>query len=358
MKKIKKLKHLLCLFLITLVITANATTVSAAETSIIKDIFISEDNYKNTMNDTVIPYLNSIEKDGFITGKENAKLYYKKYLVENSKGSIVISHGFTEYIERYYELIYYFAKSSYNVFIMEHRGHGRSSNLSTKDNSQINVEDFNYYVSDLKTFIDDIVVPANKDNDLFLYGHSMGGAISAKFLINHTGYFNAAVLNAPMMSVKTGFPEFFADAFATSATFLGFGDSYAPGQTPYTKNQKFADAATSSQNRFTFDHNLQKDNTKIQKGGLSLRWLNESIDATQYITSKKNASKVKTPILLFQAGNDTYVNSSGQDNFVKYAGNCTLVKIKDGKHELYRETDDILLPILNKALKFYSDNNK
>ena len=45
--------------------------------------------------------MNSIKKnvnfeDGYFMGKENLKIYYKSYEVKDSKGSIVISHGFCE----------------------------------------------------------------------------------------------------------------------------------------------------------------------------------------------------------------------------------------------------------------------
>ena len=57
---------------------------------------------------------------------------------------------------------------------MEHRGHGRSGCLGANDNTQINVEDFNYYINDLKLFIDKEVLENNK-NELFLFSHSIGG---------------------------------------------------------------------------------------------------------------------------------------------------------------------------------------
>ena len=101
---------------------------------------------------------NVIYEDGFFMGEKDIKIYYKSYEVEDSEDVIVISHGFCESSEKYRELIKTFNKNNYSVYIIDHRGHGKSGRLGI-DNSQINVEDFNYYIKDLKTFLDSIVVP-------------------------------------------------------------------------------------------------------------------------------------------------------------------------------------------------------
>src|SRR5471030_2112424 len=138
--------------------------------------YISQNNYKEEMLNTVEPYLKKKLKSGYILGQKKLKLYYEKFIIDNAKANIVISHGFKEYTEKYYELIYYFMKEGYSVFIIEHRGHGRSQRLGI-DDSQINVEKFNYYVEDFKKFIDEIVIPDSKNKSLLLFAHSMGGGI-------------------------------------------------------------------------------------------------------------------------------------------------------------------------------------
>ena len=135
---------------------------------------------------------NVIYEDGFFMGEKDIKIYYKSYEVEDSEDVIVISHGFCESSEKYRELIKTFNKNNYSVYIIDHRGHGKSGRLGI-DNSQINVEDFNYYIKDLKTFLDSIVVPNLNDRKLYLFAHSMGGAIGALFLEKHNNYFEKAI---------------------------------------------------------------------------------------------------------------------------------------------------------------------
>ena len=221
----------------------------------LNEIFISEDNYAYEMKQIVEPYLNNLESNGYIEGQEGIDIFYKKYILEDSIGSIVISHGFTEVIDKYNEIIYYFLNNGYSVFAMEHRGHGRSGYLG-KDTSQIYVKDYNYYILDLKKFIDEIVVPDSGDKDLFLFAHSMGGGIAAKFLQDYPEYFDAAVLTGPMMEVNTGsFPKFIARPITWVMTNLGLGYSYAAGEEPYTDEYDFEGASTSSEARYSYTYN-------------------------------------------------------------------------------------------------------
>ena len=62
--------------------------------------------------------LNVKKESGYFKGCNNISIYYEKFIVENEKGSIVISHGFTEVIDKYNEIIYYFKKNGYSVFAM------------------------------------------------------------------------------------------------------------------------------------------------------------------------------------------------------------------------------------------------
>ncbi|MGN0143769.1 MAG: alpha/beta hydrolase, partial [Clostridium sp.] len=91
--------------------------------------YVSSNDYSEHMIKDIEPILNSLKKSGYITGINNMKLYYEKYIVEHAKASIVICHGIGEYTEKYNEIMYYFITNGYSVFIIEHRGNGRSGRL-------------------------------------------------------------------------------------------------------------------------------------------------------------------------------------------------------------------------------------
>lgn len=324
---------------------------------------ISEDNYEYEMTNIVEPYIDSIKETGYIKGVNDQSLYYEKYILEDAKASIVISHGYTECLEKYNEMIYYFLKNNYNVFAMEHRGHGRSGSLGIADKTQIHVESFDNYITDLKSFMDEIVIPEKKDNPVFLFAHSMGGAIGAKFLEEYPEYFDRAVLSAPMLEINTGkIPSFLGRMFAKLVIMLGKGGNYAPGMGPYNPSYDVDTICTSSEIRYVNQHKFIWNNEEVQRGEASYNWVYESLSATKEIVKKENASKVKIPVLLFQAGKDSLVNPGGQDKFAQYAEDCQIKYYADARHELYGESDGIQKSYLKNLFEFYesglnSDNS-
>ena len=320
--------------------------------------YISQNNYKEEMLNKAEPYLKKKLKSGYILGQNNLKLYYEKFIVKNAKANIVICHGIRECTEKYYELIYYFMQEEYSVFIIEHRGHGRSQRLGI-DTSQINVEKFNYYVEDFKKFIDEIVIPDSNNKSLLLFAHSMGGGIGTIFLEEYTNYFKAAVLSSPMHEMNTGkSPKILANIVSMGMKLCGKETMYLPGQIPYTGEKKIPSSSTSCKERYEYLHDKIKKNSAYHSGGSSASWYLESLKATKKLIKKENASKVKIPILLFQAEYDTYVIPKGQNKFASYAKNCELIHIKGSKHESYFERDEIVFAIIEKVLSFYENNYK
>jgi lysophospholipase len=318
--------------------------------------YISQSNYKEEMLNKVEPYLRKKLKHGYILGENNLKLYYEKFIAENPKANIVICHGFGEFTEKYYELIYYFLKDGYSVFILEHRGHGRSQRLG-KDKYQVNVEKFDYYIEDFKKFIDEIVIPDNKKKNLLLFAHSMGGGIGTSFLEKYNNYFKAAVLSSPMHEINTGkAPKILANIVSIGMKLCGRGNGYLPGQRPYTGKRAFPSKSTSCKERYEYLCEKIKKNDKYHSGGSSALWYIESLKATRKLIRKKNVSKIMIPILLFQAEYDTHVIPKAQNKFASYAKNCRLIHVKGAKHESYSERDEILFSFLNQTLSFYEDN--
>lgn len=306
-------------------------------------------NYGSIKKDVeeVNSFLNPLRKTGYFIGKNDIKIYYEKYVLENEKGKIVISHGFTEFIGKYEELIYYFLKDGYSVFIMEHRGHGRSGHLGQVDETQVSVKKFDYYIEDFKKFIDEVV----KDNtgNMYLYAHSMGGAIACIFLERYKGYFKKAILSAPMFKINTGgVPYKLAEIISKIQIKLGKGGNYVFGQKAFNDKFDLESAATSNEHRYRHYHDKLIVNRKLGRGGASFLWLNEAIKATKYLIDEKNISNIDIPILLFQSGRDTFVDTSAHNKFKKVYKDCDLVRFENGKHELYLENDEILHNYLDK----------
>lgn len=354
MKQINRVKQIVAIMLMVVILATSVSgTVKAADVNL-SDIHVSEEEYASVMSSVVEPYLDSYRQSGYFTGADDLSIYYEKFLVDNPKGTVIVSHGFTENLVKMGEMIYYFMKMGYSVYGLEHRGHARSGRLGV-DSSQVNVDKFQYYVDDMKTFLDEIVIPEATDENLYVYGHSLGGGIAVRFLEEYPDYFDGAILNAPMIEVNTGsVPAWIAKIIAYGASITPFKNDYIAGQGTYDGSYDFEGSGTSSQARYDYYFDIQSNTELFQMNGGSYHWLKECFWATHLMRKESEASKVTIPVLLFQAGQDAYVGNDGEDTFASYAKNCTVVRYENGKHEMFRECDNIQIPYLIETFDFLS----
>ncbi len=94
------------------------------------------------------------------------------------RGVLVIVHGLKDYSDRYAELATFLARRGYAVHAMDLRGHGDS------EGNRVWVERFTDYLDDLDFFLGRVRT-AEPNRKLFLFGHSMGGAIVTLYTLTH-----------------------------------------------------------------------------------------------------------------------------------------------------------------------------
>ncbi len=302
-----------------------------------KALAISESNFESTYDSEVIPFLETQAKDGFFNGTDGLKLHYLEFSKnQNATSAIVIVPGRTEPAFKYAELIYDLKYLGFNFFVLDHRGQGLSDRLLS-DTQKGHVLDFNNYVKDLVIFLDKVVMKTGYKN-LHLISHSMGGAISSKFLAKYNGVFNSAVLIAPMLEINTDpYPEAVALNLVNFFCFMGLGDSYTIGEGPY--NPLEPNKYTNSKVRLKKYRQMLEMRPEQIVAGPTNKWVKEGIMATRDI--QKNAHKIQTPVLMFQAGRDKLVRPQGQNTACKKMLNCKIKRFQNAHHELYLERDDV-----------------
>ena len=173
---------------------------------------IHENEYLYKMNDEIEPYLATHRQEGYISGAEDhlhrkdtgivGKIHVQRYLAEKPKGVIIISHGFTEAAPKYEEMIYYFLKAGYHVYMPEHMGHGQSYCL-TADPSLVHIDTWKRYVRDFLK-ICHVIKKTYPELPLVLFAHSMGGAIGTIAAAWEPQLFQKIILNSPMLRPLTG----------------------------------------------------------------------------------------------------------------------------------------------------------
>lgn len=333
-----------------------ATTLNLDQPVLKKDFeYISEDNYLDTMFNDVCPYLESIMIDNYFEGYDGNLIHYRNYLKEDSRAHIVIVHGYTDFADKFDELIYYFLNANYSVSILEHRGHGYSYR-ELSDLSKVTINGFDEYIKDLEIFVDDIVTPLLKeDEQLFTFAHSMGGAIATLYMIEHPDIFDCAILSSPMMEVEYGgIPKNVVSFIVNFSINFGMKNNYILGNGPYDDTYNFDPTSNRSEARYQYMYELSLNNYNYQTFAGTYAWLDSAINATKDIAS--NADKYCVDTLLFQAEDDTTVGPNGQNYFVKNADNVSMVIVPNTMHSIFYAKDDIVHPYMDTILSFYNSH--
>ena len=121
------------------------------------------------------------------TDKLGAKLFYRKDIVPNAKGAVVLVHGLMENSSNYEYLTKSLTKAGYSVYRFDNRGHGRSA--APYVNNAIPRGQFDYWWN-IESDIHQVVQTAheeNADKKVFLLGHSMGGIAVQSYGIMYPG---------------------------------------------------------------------------------------------------------------------------------------------------------------------------
>ena len=323
-----------------------------------EDFVIKEATFAKFMEDTVELFLAERRKEFRLTREADKELYCVYYGADKPKGTVIISHGFTETAEKYLEPIYYFVKHGYNVYQPEHCGHGRSYRL-VEDLSLVYIDRYERYVTDLLAAAE-AAKQAHPQIPLFLFGHSMGGGIAAAALSLRPELFAGAVLSSPMICPLTGdIPWSVAKPLAKLLCLLGKAKQYVPGGHAYDGKERFEDSASTSRERFAYYQKKRSTQPLFQMNAASCGWLNETARLNRYLMSK-GWQRIETPLLIFQAQDDTFVSVAAQDRFaekVKAAGKTSVKKLRvdNTKHEIFNSEDQVLQNYWKEILLFLQE---
>ena len=314
--------------------------------------WISDEHYAEQMDSIVEPYLAARRETGFDERVPGEPIYYEHYRADDPKAVVVVSHGFTESLVKHAENIFYLLQAGYEVWGLDQRGHGRSFRAN-ENPYVVYVRRFKDYVFDLDHLTETKIVPAAKGLPLYLYCHSMGGNIGVRMLELFPGFYRKAVLSSPMLGLSFGnIPLAAALAFA-AARSIGPGGKQPLSPVSAMPEETFEASAANSDPRFRWYYEKKLADPKLQTCAASTSWGREAILACGLASQRSKIARIQVPILLFQAGNDTFVENRAQDEFAAFAPDCTMQKMPGLRHELFFSDTETLKQYWGQIFEFY-----
>jgi lysophospholipase len=313
-------------------------------------------------------FWHTVEQNHFVA-HDGIRINYAINNNRNNHACVVIVSGRSEGYLKYQELIFDLNTAGYNSVIIDHRGQGISQRL-TENPHKGYVESFNDYVTDLHHLMSEVVPSCTPGSSKpFMLAHSMGGAIAIRYLQQHPEQIARAVLSSPMIAINAGDkPLWLAKALIKMGDNINQWLSNTPwyfiGQSDYGVTPFEDNALMHSQSRYQRFISLYNENDKLQLGGVTFHWLNESLKVNDDIFT--NIAALSTPLLMLQAELDSIVDNQAQQKFCQQLNNyhsesCPKGQakiIKGAFHELLFETDNIRDIAIDSTLTWFNQDSR
>ena len=130
-----------------------------------------------------------------ITARDGTQLLARHWVATgDTRGVVVIMHGLKDYSAHYAAFASRLAAGGYSVYAFDLRGHGRSAGPRVMPSAWTD------YVDDLDRWLS-TVEGREAGKPIFLFGHSMGGAIAARAAELHKPKLAGLVLSGPALAI-------------------------------------------------------------------------------------------------------------------------------------------------------------
>lgn len=253
----------------------------------------------------------------------------------DAKGTVFIMPGRTECVEKYGRTATDLAKRGYASLAIDWRGQGIADRL-LPDRSIGHVEQFEDYQLDLAAVLNmarDLELP----KPWFMIGHSMGGAIGIRALLEGAP-FEAASFSAPMWGIGlTALQKAMLQFLAPILTLLKMDRKRAPGTTAdtYMMVQDFeGNTLTRDPDMYAYMRAQVAAQPDLALGGPSTRWVRESIGENTYIDALESPD---VPVLCFLGLDEVIVNTDAVRARMARWPKGELVEVPKGQHEIPME---------------------
>jgi len=261
-----------------------------------------------------------IHSERFFESNTGKTIYTQSWLPlnEQPQAVVVIVHGLGEHSGRYQNLLDALTPLSVAVYGLDHVGHGQS------EGRRVFIEKFDQFVDNLDALVE-YAKEQHPNLPVYIIGHSMGGLISTRYLIEHQQKLAGAILSAPAIQP----PAQISPLLITLGKYVA---ALAP-----TLPVVALDIQGISRDPKVIAGYLSDDLVHSGKvtAGLS-RQIQLAMDNVYH-----NASKIELPILVLQGSDDRLVNPKGARFLVEQVASADkgLYEYPSLYHELFNEPE-------------------
>jgi lysophospholipase len=264
-----------------------------------------------------------------------------------SRGSLLFFPGRGDAYEKYLETLEHWYRRGWKVTAADWRGQAGSGRLGT-DPITGHIDDFGQWIDDLAAFWSEW--KAHTPGPHVLVGHSMGGHLVLRAVVEKRVDPDVLVLSAPMLGFLTnGVPAGLMHGVARLMASLGdkrrpaWKWSEKPGQTPSGR----ALLLTHDADRYADELWWRNARPELVMGPGSWGWVERGFASMHGLGKPGALESVSIPVLAIATKADALVNYSATVRAIRRLPKGELVSFgPEAHHEILREVD----PVRDKAL--------
>lgn len=272
------------------------------------------------------------------TGAQGARLRAALFRPPGAaKGSVILSSGRTEPIEKYFEVVRELQDRGFVVLVNEWRGQGLSQR-PLADRMKGHARGFGIYATDYKLMLD--VFEARLPKPWIAVSHSMGGCLTLKALAVGEPRIAGAIMTAPMLEIATGMPYRVARPLAWGANLVCAENLVRVAETDPSKAPFQDNVLTHDLARFERNQAQIAICPDLRLGGVTWGWIHSALSGIADLFQPGALDKITIPVTLVTAGDDKVVLTRGAKALAARLPNGRYVEIAGAYHEILQELDD------------------
>ncbi|WP_184718156.1 alpha/beta hydrolase [Caulobacter sp.] len=278
-------------------------------------------------------------KAEWFSGADGATLRAATFFPEGpARGTVVLSPGRTEPIEKYFEVVDDLLGRGFAVLVHDWRGQGLSAR-GLPDRLKGHARGFKTFLSDYKALLD--TFEARMPKPWIVMAHSMGGCLTMLALASGENRFAAAVMSAPMLGLNTGgIPPWLATPLSWTVSRVGLAGEYVQGGQYDPLAQTFTgDALTHDEARYDRYMALLRAHPDLAVGGMTWGWADFAVTACAWLRRTKGVEAIKIPVTLVAAELDNRVLNPDQRAIAARIPQGRYLEVAGAYHEILIETD-------------------
>lgn len=283
---------------------------------------------------------------GTFAGYDGKPLRFARFAATRGpkRGTVVLVSGFTEFIEKYFEMMADLRRRGFAVAMMDWRGQGGSHRAVTVE-QRGHIRAFSEHEQDLACFMREIVLPDCPPPYVAL-GHSMGAHVILRSAARPGSWFDRMVLTSPMIALtkaQLGMPRQIVRAIVETACLAGLQNQPVPGVKDWREASVDFESnrLTSDRERYSRSRALIEAAPHLTVGVPTLGWLRAAMRSMAEISDPAFARAITLPALFFIAGKDEIVEPAAIEDFSARMKSGTHVVLANAKHEIMQEQEAI-----------------